>query len=366
MAQAQIFGGLTYDEGNHGWALEVGLFLGGWIVSYGSSRSVDDTLVPTYRDHALMCKLAMTRRLQAHRINVEIPDYDNFSDTAAHATEETIVDEIETIYSPAHCAFALIGEAGSFFEWHDHLSDSNDIGVMKRRSNFVIGKLQQKCHALFSDGVHSEAIFERLRRTRGSPSEIRQLLLNLRRPMVILLVLADPLDGGRLRLLSEQQRLKDSLSQSLHRDSFEIQVLAEARLDNFGPVLARTKPTIIHFSGHGSQNGIFFNSPTSQATRIEPSRLSQMLSLAGRDNLQGIVMNACYTAEMFGARVLDQHAVVMEGELSDAAAISFAQQFYAYLGEGRSFKDAFTWAQASTDLTGTEGLRVAFIESGTT
>ena len=365
MAQAQTFGRLIYDEGEYGWALEVGLFLGGWITSYGSSRSIDETIVPRYREYAMMCKSAMTRRLQTHRINIEIPDYDDFSNTATPATEETVVEKIEITYSPAHCAFALIGEAGSFFEWHDHLRDQNDILEMERRSKFAIGKLQQKCNALFPDGVPSEAIFERLRRTRGSPSAIRQLLLDLRKPMVILLVLADPLDSGRLRLLSEQQRLKDSLSQSLHRDSFEIQALAETRLDNFGPTLARTKPTIIHFSGHGSQNGIYFNNSTGQAIMIEPSRLSQMLSLADQDNLQGVVMNACFTAEMFRARTLAQDAVVMEGELSDAAAISFSQQFYAYLGDGRSFKNAFTWAQASADLAGSEGLQVAFIESGT-
>lgn len=365
MVQAQTFGSLIYDEGEHGWALEVGLFLGGWITSYGSSRSIDRTLIPRYRDYALMCKSAMTTRLQAHLINIDIPDYDESSDTATPTTVETIVERIKVTCSPVHCAFALIGEAGSFFEWHAHLNDHNDVLEMERRSIFAIDRLRQKCHTLFPDGVPTEAIFERLRRTRGSPSEIRHLLQNFRKPMVILLVLADPLDGSRLCLLSEQQRLKDSLSRSLHRDSFEIQALAEARLDNFGPMLARTKPTIIHFSGHGSQNGIYFSSPTDQAIRIEPSRLSQMLSLAGQDNLQGVVMNACFTEEMFRARALDQDAVVMEGELSDDAAISFAQQFYAYLGDGRSFKDAFIWAQASTDLTGIDGLRSAFIESGT-
>ena len=365
MVQAQTFGGLIYDEGEHGWALEVGLLLGGWITSYGASRSIDGTLVPKYREHALMCKSAMTQRLQAHRINVEIPGYDDFSDSATRTTVETIVERIKITCSPEHYAFALIGEAGSFFEWHKYLSDPNDVLETERRSRSAIEKLQQKCHALFPDGVPSEAIVERLRRTRGSPSEIRQLLQNLRKPMAILLVLADPLDGGRLRLLSEQQRLRDSLSQSLHRDSFEIQALAEARLDNFGRMLARTKPTIIHFSGHGSQNGIYFSSPMGQAVKIEPSRLSQMLSFASQDNLQGAVMNACFTAEMFRTRAVDQDTVVMDRELSDAAAISFTQQFYTYLGDGRSFKDAFTWAQASTDLTEIEGLRLAFMESGT-
>ena len=141
MAQAKIFGNLRYNEQEHGWALEVGLFLGNWIISYGDSRSVNPTLGLKYRNHALMCRSVMLQRLEAYRINVEIFTYNDYFNISARATIDIIVEKIRITHSPEHCAFALIGLAGCFFEWLNYLSDQNDILEIERRLKTAIGKL---------------------------------------------------------------------------------------------------------------------------------------------------------------------------------------------------------------------------------
>jgi len=363
MVQAKAFGNLRFDNEEHGWALEVGLFLGSWSVCYEGHKLSDPQLQSNHRQHASMCKSAITHRLQTHRINVAIPDYDTALEASLVSIDHAILESLRTTWTSVHCAFVLVGKAASFFEWCDSLSDPRDIQEIQRRSKVAIGQLQQHCQALFPGGVQHEAVYEQLKRTKGDPWKVRQLLLDLQKPMVILLVLADPVDGGRLRLLREQQRLTDSLRQSLHRDSFDVQVLADVTADNFGPTLVRTKPTIVHFSGHGSRNGLFFSDLSGEATKVEPRLLSRLLSISSQHNLQGVLLNACFTAESFRDQGnLDQQIILMEGALDDSAAIGFAQQFYAYLGEGLSFKEAFTWAEASADLTGTVPTKAVFIE----
>lgn len=362
MVQAKAFGDLRFEDEEHGWALEVGLFLGSWVLCHGPQLS-DSQLQSNFRRHASMCKSGMIHRLQTHRINIEIPDYDSAPETSLVSIDHAILESVRTTWSPVHCAFVLVGKAASFFEWVDYLSDPRDIQEIHRCSKVAIGQLQQRCQALFPGGVQHEAIYEQLKRTKGDPWKVRQLLSDLRKPMIILLVLADPVDGGRLRLLKEQQQLTDSLRQSLHRDSFDVQVLADVTTDNFGPTLVRTKPTIVHFSGHGSRDGLFFSNLSGEATKVEPRHLSRLLSVSSQHNLQGVLLNACYTTESFRDQGdLDQQLILMEGPLDDSAAISFAQQFYAYLGEGLSFREAFTWAEASADLTGNMPVKAAFME----
>ncbi|KAL8720129.1 MAG: hypothetical protein Q9225_002974 [Loekoesia sp. 1 TL-2023] len=267
-----------------------------------------------------------------------------------------VTDSIRVAKSPAHSAFTLIGSA----TWDLGFMDSETIREIlpQQRHNLLtmaqsdLKQIRRYCSDRFPLGFDEEAVINAIRKAGGSMTALRQILLDAQKPIVILLVLADPRNEKRLALLDEMQRLTESLAATAFRDTFQLQVLANARPDNFAVSLSRMRPTIVHFSGHGSSDGLLFSDQSGQSVSVLPDRLASLLTLARRDGLKAVVMNACYTAEQ--AKMIStavQDVVVMDGQLSDAAAIQFSANFYAQLGNGRSFKEAFEWAR-DADLTG--------------
>jgi hypothetical protein len=227
-----------------------------------------------------------------------------------------------------------------------------------------LNQIRRHCSDRFPLGFDEEAVLNAIRKAGGSMTTLRQILLNAQKPIAIFLVLADPRNEKRLALLDELQRLTESLAATAFRDTFQLQLLANARPDNFAVSLSRMRPTIVHFSGHGSNDGLLFSDPSGRSVNILPDRLARLLTLARRDGLKAVVMNACYTAKQTKtiSTAVQDVVVVMDGELSDAAATQFSADFYAQPGNGRSFKQAFEWAR-DADLTGAGGVDAHLIST---
>jgi hypothetical protein len=114
--------------------------------------------------------------------------------------------------------------------------------------------------------------------------------------MKVLLVLADPSDEARLRLLQEKRVLEETLRASRLRDSFDIRDLPSCRLGDLQDGVGQYKPTILHFSGHGSEDGLCFENDRGLAQVADPQLLANFLSLAARNGLKGVILNACYSS----------------------------------------------------------------------
>jgi hypothetical protein len=132
--------------------------------------------------------------------------------------------------------------------------------------------------------------------------------------------------------------------------------IPSCRPEELLPQVRRFSPTIIHFSGHGSQAGLYIEDDNGNSVLIEPQRLAGVLALACQQGLKGVVMNACYS-ESQAAIIADTvgHVVAMEGVLSDRGAIAFSREFYAALGDGSEFDVAFEWALQGSGLTASVG-----------
>lgn len=183
-------------------------------------------------------------------------------------------------------------------------------------------------------------------------SGISRLLLKLLKPLSVLIMSAEPHDTNRLRITKERRELEDALRRTRFRDSLDLHDVASCRVRDITSALDRYSPNILHFSGHGDNSGLFFENDRGEAKAVEKAALAGLLGT--QRNLKLVIMNACYSDNQAQA-ITDAAGYVIgtEGSLLDEDSIAFSREFYAALGHGRTFEDAFERAKAAVGLTST-------------
>jgi hypothetical protein len=200
----------------------------------------------------------------------------------------------------------------------------------------------------------------------------------------ILFLAANPSGTDRLALDREARSIQVELERSGWRDRFDfITRWAVEPLDLLRE-LRKLKPTVVHFSGHGSRkaavvqpagqaarrdvvvdfaangeglrHGLFFQAADGSARVVSAVALKETFGAAG-SSVKLVVLNACYTATQAEALLEHVDCVVgMGGSILDDAARTFAVGFYGGLGERESVAAAYKQGRAAISL---EGLRDA-------
>ena len=162
-------------------------------------------------------------------------------------------------------------------------------------------------------------------------------------PTKILILAANPDSYEKLRLDQEVRSIEESLKRSLHRDKFEITSRWAVRERDFYRHVLELQPQILHFCGHGEgEDGIVLEDETGESHLISTDALASYFRLFAKIGLQGVVLNACYSAVQAEAisQVVD-YVIGMNQEITDEAAQNFAVAFYDGLGVGIEVQDAF-------------------------
>jgi len=60
--------------------------------------------------------------------------------------------------------------------------------------------------------------------------------------------------------------------------------------------LRELKPTVVHFSAHGSRDGLFFQAPNGDARVVSSAVVAEAFEAAG-GSVKLVVLSACYSAE---------------------------------------------------------------------
>jgi hypothetical protein len=158
----------------------------------------------------------------------------------------------------------------------------------------------------------------------------------------ILFLAAIPPDIPPLKLAEECRAIDQALRTAEFRDSFDLQDHWAVQLADLQELLLRHQPQIVHFSGHGSPlNEIILHNAEGKAQSLPVEVLGKLFSLL-RDNIQCVVLNACYSEHQ--AREIARHiscVIGMSDAIRDDAAIQFSTAFYRALGFGRDLKTAF-------------------------
>ena len=169
----------------------------------------------------------------------------------------------------------------------------------------------------------------------------------------ILFLAANPKRTERLALDEDARQIEEKVESSDLRDSIEIITKWAVRPDDLLKHLNKHRPDVVHFSGHGSEEGeIMLVDDRGKAKPVSKTTLVYLFS-ALKDNIKVVMLNACYSEAQARAitEVID-FAVGMSTSVSDKAAIVFASSFYRAIGYGRSVQAAFDQGKAALMLEG--------------
>lgn len=75
------------------------------------------------------------------------------------------------------------------------------------------------------------------------------------KPLHILFLSANPEGTTKLKLVEEYKQIDAKIQASEFREQFELEQSHAVSLMELQHLLLRFKPNIVHFSGHGSENG---------------------------------------------------------------------------------------------------------------
>ncbi len=168
----------------------------------------------------------------------------------------------------------------------------------------------------------------------------------------ILFLAANPTDQLRLHLRREFDQLRHALDATPHGRRFHLIQEFAVAADQLQELLVRHQPQIVHFSGHGSAEGLLFEAADGQSQRVAPATLRDLFA-GFRQTVHCVLLNACYSQQHADAiaTVIDS-VVGMSDALTDEAALAFATAFYRALANNASLADAVALGRNQLDLQG--------------
>ncbi|BAZ18861.1 GUN4 domain-containing protein (plasmid) [Calothrix sp. NIES-4071] len=159
--------------------------------------------------------------------------------------------------------------------------------------------------------------------TNNPPKETNQ-------PQKILVLTAIP---HGLRLDKEIREIEDAIKRAVKRDSYEIKIRTAVRPQDIRRAIAEEQPSIVHFCGHGLEDGsLLLEDDGGNNKPVSPRGLVSLFRLHA-ERVKCVLLNACYSsksAEAIGKHV--NYVIGMNQPIQDRAAIVFAQGFYDGLG----------------------------------
>lgn len=171
--------------------------------------------------------------------------------------------------------------------------------------------------------------------------------------ITVLFMASNPIDQPALRLDEEAREINEMIRKSEHRNSVTFVTRWAVRPLDVLQAINETNPSIIHFSGHGSDSDeIVFQNQNGKAKLVSKEAIVQTI-MTSSDNIRLVFFNTCFS---FGqAHAVVKHvdaAIGMKTSVRDDAARVFAAQFYSSIGFGLSVKKAFNQAKAALMLEG--------------
>jgi hypothetical protein len=168
--------------------------------------------------------------------------------------------------------------------------------------------------------------------------------------MRVLVLAANPLGTSRLDLEAEVTGIEEGLLSALNRDRITLACKLAVTPDDMIRHVRRLSPNVLHFSGHGSRDGIHLGMGGSAAIEVSGDALARFV--AGR-GLRLVVLSSCHAWNQM-ERLADVVEVVVGTThvLEDAAALRFSRAFYRALGDGLSVREALRDGKDAARLYG--------------
>ena len=180
---------------------------------------------------------------------------------------------------------------------------------------------------------------------------LKQTLQSCHSRVTILFLAACPDNLDKLRSDTEQRTIQETLGNSTFSDAYQLYDVKSCKSRDITAALRKYKPSILHFSGHASKDGLAFENEQGGFDVIETEKLASVMKLGAKNGLRTVILNACSTADQSDCIANIVGCVVsMKDAVDDKAAIDFMRVFYHSLAEGQGIEDAYNWGLAESQL----------------
>lgn len=146
----------------------------------------------------------------------------------------------------------------------------------------------------------------------------------------ILILTAIPHD---LRLDKQIREIEEAIRRATNQDLFEIRIRTAVRSQDIRRAIAEEQPQIVHFCGHGLEDGsLLLEDDGGNNKPVPPDVLASLFKLHA-DYVNCVLLNASDSEKT--AIAISQYinyAIGMNQAIEDKAAIAFTQGFYDGLG----------------------------------
>jgi CHAT domain-containing protein len=158
----------------------------------------------------------------------------------------------------------------------------------------------------------------------------------------ILFLTANPKDTVRLQLDEEVREIEHKIMLAQKKDQFLLIKKGAVQVSDLQLYLNQENPVIVHFSGHGTNEGsIVLEDKMGYPVSVPSVALAKVFE-THKDNIRCVVLNACFSLDQ--AKAINQHidfVIGMSSSIEDEAAIAFSYAFYLALSSKRSIKNSF-------------------------
>jgi CHAT domain len=193
--------------------------------------------------------------------------------------------------------------------------------------------------------------------------------ISVKPPLRVLVMISSPTDYPSLDLAQEWEKLEAAVAGLQQAGKLTLARIDQATLSELQRQLRRNDPHVFHFLGHGgfieaAQDGALLLEDEHNRGRLVSGQDLAML-LQGHRSLRLAILNACEGArasqsDPFAgvAQSLVQQGIpaviAMQFEITDQAAITFAQEFYGALADGYPVDASLTEARRAIFAAGHE------------
>ena len=177
----------------------------------------------------------------------------------------------------------------------------------------------------------------------------------------ILFCCANPVETSRLRIDEEYREIEKSLMSSIYRNRVEVYSAWATTAQDLLDKVIRYEPDIVHFSGHGHDEGIVLEDHTGNCKIVSGEALGALFEIF-KGKVTCVVLNSCFSCNQ--AMSINQFVPYVIGScdsLPDSAAVAFSCGFYKAIGADKDIYDAFKLGLASIKLEGLPGSTVPTI-----
>ncbi len=170
----------------------------------------------------------------------------------------------------------------------------------------------------------------------------------------ILFIKINPIGTKNLYLDAEEKEIEEIRKKSTNRDHYELESKGAVTIEELHEHLEEYKPTILHISGHGNNEGVlYFHDDENYKKEVSIHRFCRFIKNYNQ-HLSCIFLNACFSLSgIHNITDMNNQAIIgMNNEIPNDTAIIFSKAFYTSLFGGKSIADSFDSAIGVVGLDG--------------